>query len=184
MGMWPIIKTSWKYFPNKKGFLTGFILSVFGLCPMVFTSIADAVINPEGISTEKDGFYNDEISMRTENFSLIMAITMGACGILSQILMFPIDNVVSLDINNDNKNADKIETHTSNEIEACLKDNENTKQNELEGKNDENKDENLNEPFMQAFKSMRFHLFNIMSFGTLCKYILYYIFYSFCLFFN
>ena len=81
MGMWPIIKTSWKYFPNKKGFLTGFILSVFGLCPMVFTSIADAVINPEGISTEKDGFYNDEISMRTENFSLIMAITMGACGI-------------------------------------------------------------------------------------------------------
>ena len=175
MGMWPIIKTAWKYFPNKKGFLTGFILSVFGLCPMVFTSIADAVINPDGISAE-GGFYNDEICMRTKDFSLIMAITMGACGILSQILMFPIDNVINLDTNNDNKNADKIETHTSNEIEAPLKDNENTKQNELEEENGENKDENLNEPFMQAFKSMRFHLFNIMSFGTLCKYILYYIF--------
>ena len=44
MGYYPILKTTWKYFPEKKGFLTGLILCVFGLCPFVFTSIADAVI--------------------------------------------------------------------------------------------------------------------------------------------
>ena len=27
----------------------------------------------------------------------------------------------------------------------------------------------VKEPFMQAFKSIRFHLFNFMSVGTLCK---------------
>ena len=39
MGYYPILKTTWKYYPEKKGFLTGTILCVFGLCPMVFTSI-------------------------------------------------------------------------------------------------------------------------------------------------
>jgi hypothetical protein len=166
MGLWPLVKTTWKYFPSKKGFLTGFILSVFGLCPMVFTSIADAVINPEGEKMNEDHIFRPEIAIKMKDFALIMSITMGVCGILSQILMFPLDNAMSPDTNDDNSNEKKIEDE-SNEIHSNLKDNEN--KNESEEKNEINDDKK--EPFMQAFKSWRFHLFNFMSVGTLCKYI-------------
>ena len=153
MGYYPILKTTWKYFPEKKGFLTGLILCVFGLCPFVFTSIAD-----------------DKIAIKMKDFSLIMTITMAVCGVLSQLLMFPLDNIVSTDNNqvvveDDNKPKDAIETNVSNEIYASEKYGKDTnKENE-----EENKKVVVNEPFMQAFKSLRFHLFNFMSVGTLCK---------------
>lgn len=169
MGYYPILKTTWKYFPKNKGFLTGFILCVFGLCPMVFTSIADAIINPEGVSMENE-IFPERIAINMKTFALIMAITMAACGILSQILMFPIDNIISTDVNNDDSDKNKHESYDSNENYESMKDNEN-KQNELDQQNEKN--ENINEPFMQAFKSWRFHLFNLMSVGTLCKTILY-----------
>ena len=178
MGYYPILKTTWKYYPEKKGFLTGLILSVFGLCPFIFTSIADAVMNPDAISTNDNGLYKEEIALKMKNFSLIMVIVMGACGILSQILMFPMDNVVSTDNNqvvveeDNDKKADAKESYASNEIfnnenEAPLP----TDNNEppVIAKEEEKKTIYVQEPFMQAFKSLRFHLFNFMSVGTLCK---------------
>jgi hypothetical protein len=195
MGYYPILKTTWKYFPEKKGFLTGLILCVFGLCPFVFTSIADAVINPNGLQANKDGIFEQkEVAIKMKDFSLIMTITMAVCGILSQLTMFPLDNIVSTDNNqivvesedkdkdkdkekdnHDNKEEDSKQTNISNEIYA----------NETDGKNEKLADNDniktsgeteeeptkivVNEPFMQAFKSMRFHLFNFMSVGTLCK---------------
>ena len=178
MGYYPILKTTWKYYPEKNGFLTGLILSVFGLCPFIFTSIVDAVMNPDAKSTNDDGLYNEEIALKMKNFSLIMVIVMGACGILSQILMFPMDNVVSTDNNqvvveeDNDKKADAKESYASNEIfnnenEAPLP----TDNNEppVIAKEEEKKTIYVQEPFMQAFKSLRFHLFNFMSVGTLCK---------------
>jgi hypothetical protein len=120
MGYYPILKTTWKYFPEKKGFLTGLILSVFGLCPFIFTSIADAVMNPDGVNTKEGGIFGPDIAIKMKDFSLIMAITMAVCGVLSQALMFPMDNVVSTDNNqvvveeNDKKNDVK-ESYASNE---------------------------------------------------------------------
>ena len=161
MGYYPILKTTWKYFPNNKGFLTGFILSVFGLCPMVFTSIADAVMNPDGESMIGE-YYPDEIANKMKDFSLIMAITMGFCGILSQVLMFPMDNVEEETQVNENTNLSQQESssYVSNETYDKKK----------------ISDENINEPFNEAVKSWRFHMFNFMSVGTLCKYIYIYIY--------
>jgi hypothetical protein len=188
MGYYPILKTTWKYFPEKKGFLTGLILCVFGLCPFVFTSIADAVINPEGLPANEDGiFVQEKIAIKMKTFSLIMFITMGACGLLSQILMFPLDNIVSTDNNqvvvenqdkdkdknnNDNKEEDTKQANISNEIYVTEK--EERQGNNYNSKTHEETEEEkktivVNEPFMQAFKSWRFHLFNFMSVGTLCK---------------
>ena len=177
MGYYPILKTTWKYYPEKKGFLTGLILSVFGLCPFIFTSIADAVMNPKAINVEKNGLYKKDIALKMKDFSLIMAITMAVCGVLSQALMFPMDNVVSTDNNqvvveeNDKKNDVK-ESYASNEIynnegEAPLP-TDNNDQPEITN-NEEKKSIYVQEPFCQAFKSLRFHLFNFMSVGTLCK---------------
>ena len=182
MGYYPILKTTWKYFPNKKGFLTGFILCVFGLCPIVFTSIADSVINPQGKPMINE-YYPDEVSIKMKDFALIMAITMGVCGILSQILMFPLDNVINEIQVNENEKVNKQQSYVSNEIYGKEKElddeNKSNEDNELE------KSKNINEPFMEAFKSWRFHLFNFMSVGTLCKFINNIIsFYSFWIFFN
>ena len=193
MGYYPILKTTWKYFPNKKGFLTGFILCVFGLCPMVFTSIADSVINPQGKPMINE-YYPDEVSIKMKDFALIMAITMSVCGILSQILMFPLDNIINeskeIDYNTKHKNTD-IDYNRRNEQESDISNKMYGKKIELNDVNNYSKynkiekSENINEPFMEAFKSWRFHLFNFMSVGTLCKFINNIIsFYSFWIFFN
>ena len=174
MGYYPILKTSWKYFPEKKGFLTGFILCVFGLCPTVFTAIADFVLNPNGVKMdEKTGIYPKEVAIKMKNFALIMSITMGICGILSQILMFPLDNVISTDkdekINNEENNNNE---NNNTDIEKNNIDNENNEENNIFSEEEitkKNEEILKNQPFMQAFKSWRFHLFNIMSVGTLCK---------------
>ena len=181
MGYYPILKTTWKYFPEKKGFLTGLILSVFGLCPFIFTSIADAVMNPDGANTKEGGIFGPDIAIKMKDFSLIMVITMAVCGILSQFLMFPLDNVVSTDNNqvvveaNDNS-KDVKKSYVSNEIFTNEKD---PPPPPMTSDNGENQNGLLKdgvkqkvyvkEPFMQAFKSIRFHLFNFMSVGTLCK---------------
>ena len=180
MGYYPILKTTWKYFPEKKGFLTGLILSVFGLCPFIFTSIADAVMNPDGVNTKEGGIFGPDIAIKMKDFSLIMVITMAVCGILSQFLMFPLDNVVSTDNNQvvveeDDNSKDVKKSYVSNEIYN----NEKEAPSPLAPDNNDNQNVLLRdgikqkvyvkEPFMQAFKSIRFHLFNFMSVGTLCK---------------
>ena len=180
LGYYPILKTTWKYFPEKKGFLTGLILSVFGLCPFIFTSIADAVMNPKGENTKDGGIFGPEIGIKMKDFSLIMVITMAVCGILSQLLMFPLDNVVSTDNNQvvveeDDNSKDVKKSYVSNEIYN----NEKEAPSPLAPDNNDNQNVLLRdgikqkvyvkEPFMQAFKSIRFHLFNFMSVGTLCK---------------
>jgi hypothetical protein len=180
LGYYPILKTTWKYFPEKKGFLTGLILSVFGLCPFIFTSIADAVMNPDGENTKDGGIFGPEIGIKMKDFSLIMVITMAVCGILSQFLMFPLDNVVSTDNNQvvveeDDNSKDVKKSYVSNEIYN----NEKEAPSPLAPDNNDNQNVLLRdgikqkvyvkEPFMQAFKSIRFHLFNFMSVGTLCK---------------
>jgi hypothetical protein len=181
MGYYPILKTTWKYFPEKKGFLTGLILSVFGLCPFIFTSIADAVMNPDGVNTKEGGIFGPDIAIKMKDFSLIMVITMAVCGILSQFLMFPLDNVVSTDNNQvvveaDDNSKDVKKSYVSNEIFTNEKDpppppmtsDNSGNQNGLL-KDGIKQKVYVKEPFMQAFKSIRFHLFNFMSVGTLCK---------------
>ena len=180
MGYYPILKTTWKYFPEKKGFLTGLILSVFGLCPFIFTSIADAVMNPDGVNTKEGGIFGPDIAIKMKDFSLIMVITMAVCGILSQFLMFPLDNVVSTDNNQvvveaDDNSKDVKTSYVSNEIYNNEKDppppmtSDNTGNQNGLLKDGIKQKVYVKEPFMQAFKSIRFHLFNFMSVGTLCK---------------
>ena len=92
--------------------------------------------------------------------------------------MFPLDNIISTDNNQiavdkeDNYHQDPKKSYVSNEIYNNEKDEncQNNNYKEVETGNEEEKEKVVvNEPFMQAFKSWRFHLFNFMSVGTLCK---------------
>ena len=163
LAYFPILKSSWKYFPEKKGLLTGIILCVFGLCPMVFTSIADYVINPEHIKPI-NGIYDSSIAERMKNYSFIMVIVFSCCGLLSQILMFPLDNIESTD-KEDLKDKETKPKYYNNYGNTNIN---KTKDYEDMNTNDDNIENiKLNQPFKQAALSIRFHLFNFMSLGTL-----------------
>ena len=143
---------------------------------MVFTSIADFIINPKGEQMDNKNIFRPEIAIKMRDFALIMSYTMGICGILSQLLMFPIDHIITTDEtekkNDNNTNNDKKqekETDISNEIYSKEDSENKTKEEIIEG----NEKTGVNEPFMQAFKSWRFHLFNFISVGTLCNLIFY-----------
>ena len=148
------MKTSWKYFPEKKGILTGIILSVFGLCPLIFTSICDFIVNREGKSPGEGDIFDPEIAIRLKKYSLLMIFVLSFFGFFSQILMFPMDNIDSTDLSDK-----KYDTNNNNET-LIKKEDSNEQKNIIENVN-------LNQPFKQAFCSIRFHLFNIMSVGTL-----------------
>ena len=141
---------------------------------MVFTSIADAVINPSGKDMIGE-YYPDEVAEKMKNFALIMAFTMGICGILSQILMFPLDHITTDNVNNDdNVNQNNNTKDNKNDNDIFIKNKEKDKELLDEDTPDYEKGQitnNIieNEPFKEAVKSWRFHLFNLMSVGTLCK---------------
>ena len=74
------VKNCWKYFPNKKGLISGIICSSFGLSSFIFTSIADLIINREG-KEPKNGYYSEEIYdkfLEYLKFYIICIIIMGS----------------------------------------------------------------------------------------------------------
>lgn len=154
---YPILKTCWKYFPNKKGIITGIILCVYGIGNFGFTSLADFIINPDKISPDDNGIYKPEIAIKIKDYSFIMSIIIGSLGIIALILMFPIDNIIG------DNNIDEIK---ENQKENDEEQNENKKEELIENENDK--------PIKQAILSLRFLLFNLMCVGTLCKFYLNY----------
>ena len=92
------LKNCWKYFPDKKGLISGIVFSCFGLSAFIFTSLGDFIINPNG-EKAKDKIYECKIAynfLKYLKFYIICIIIMGT---LSSILCFTYkeDN----DINNE-----------------------------------------------------------------------------------
>lgn len=172
---YPILKTCWKYFPEKKGLITGIVLCCFGLSPFAFTSLADWIINKEGLSPDGKGIFSKEIAIRMKTYALVMSIIFAVFGVLALLLMFPMDNIESNDKgdkkteqNEEEKNQQKEEISENKEQkkEETEKEKDKEEQNERNTQQDE---ETNNKPLKQAALSLKFHLFNLMSVGTLCK---------------
>ncbi len=105
------MKNCWKYFPNKKGIITGLILSSFGLSVFIFTSIGDYIINPKGLSILDNGYYNEEISNNFLVYIKFYLFSVIIIGFISVILVFPYEDEYKIEelINeNDNINQYKI----------------------------------------------------------------------------
>lgn len=60
-----IIKNAWYFYPHKKGFISGIISFGYGVSSMIFSGIADSIINPKNEATEPNGFFNKTISDNT-----------------------------------------------------------------------------------------------------------------------
>ena len=126
------LRNCWKYFPSKKNLISGIVFSSFGLSSFVFTSIADAIINPENIQKEGN-YYSKEIAYRFLDYLKVFIICSMILGPISSILCFPYENKKNVnsdkttennndnkndninDIKNDNMNDSKIENGNNNE---------------------------------------------------------------------
>lgn len=139
-----VMRCCWKYFPSKKGLLSGLIIAFFGGSSMVFTSIADFVINKEGKKPEGE-YFDDTISKRVPQFLWIMIYILGSIGLLAIILVFP----------------HKEETK-ENEI--------NETEEQINPKNDNNNPSGGKEPILRAICSCQFFILCCFSGLTFCKF--------------
>ena len=85
------IRVSWKVFPNKKGLVSGIVLSGFGLSSVIFTLIAQAIINPENenpsVIDGNDKFYSEEISEKVPRFFICVMIVFAVILLISIVLV-------------------------------------------------------------------------------------------------
>jgi len=132
------LKNCWKYFPNKKGLISGIIFSSFGLSAFIFTFLADEIIKKDGTTAEKaNGF---------KQYLKIFIICIIVMGTLSSLLSFPytkekdyLDNSAIIPSDGDNSK----EQDSDKDIFYENKDNENQYSDQLKNKNEKKESENL-----------------------------------------
>ncbi len=84
----PLMKNCWKYYPNKKGLITGLILSAFGLSAFVFITICDEMVNPKNLP-QQNKLYPKEIANKFIDFIQLYIYLIIIIGIIVIILVFP-----------------------------------------------------------------------------------------------
>ena len=125
------LKNCWKYFPEKKGLISGIIFSSFGLSSFIFTSLGDYLINPDNKNKEKEDnkYYSEEISERFLIYVKVFIICIIIMGTLSCILCFPFkeetskenNNLENSEINKDQSTIDNLTPETDENDELTLK---------------------------------------------------------------
>ncbi len=141
-----VLKNSWGYFPNRKGLISGLIMTGFGLSSFIFTFIANFIINPNSDPANKDGFYKPEIAMRVYKFIYIEFVIMICVGSISVLMTFP---------NHEKQICEFSEVNVNQIEEGSMK----------------NKEELISDskPVTRALKSRMYLLALIMVFCSLCK---------------
>jgi len=85
----PTLRNCWKYFPKKKGIISGIVFSSCGLSVFLFTSIGDYIINPNAEGKIDSQFYSKEVAMRYHKYLKFYISSVIILGTLSSILSFP-----------------------------------------------------------------------------------------------
>ena len=85
----PTLRNCWKYFPKKKGIISGIVFSSCGLSVFVFTSIGDLIINPKAEGKIDAQYYSEEVAMRYTKYLKFYISCVIILGTISSILSFP-----------------------------------------------------------------------------------------------
>lgn len=67
----PPVRTVWRYFPDKKGTVTGIITTGSGVSASILILLSEAIINPNKVSADSDGYYNEDVAKRVNEFKLV-----------------------------------------------------------------------------------------------------------------
>ena len=84
-----VTKNGWKYFPHKKGIVSGINLSATGISSSLLTPIADyLIINPKKNKTDSDGLYPKEIANRLPKYLYFLLVIFFIIGSFSYFFTF------------------------------------------------------------------------------------------------
>lgn len=156
-----VLRNSWMYFPNNKGFITGIILLGMGGSSLIFTWIADHIINPDYVKIDKaTGFFPQEISNRVNNYIFILTILIGVLSVISFLMIFDQFKVVK-----DGDRENKVRAGNNN-VEESNK--ETLAQTPLSSVQNQIEVE-VKSPICQAFRHKQLWQLILMDFCTLCK---------------
>jgi len=92
--MAPLI-SGWSYFPDRKGFVSGVIISGFGFGAFVFSYITQAYVNPDNLSPTivvkngnvTDHFFTDEVANRVPGMFRLLALLWAILTVIAVILV-------------------------------------------------------------------------------------------------
>lgn len=176
-----VLRNTWNYFPEKKGVLGGIILSGYGLSALSFTSLADELVNPDGVKPDAEGFYPADIAENMHYFiflELIIFVIMGTLGI---ILTFPYQKQLSSEeYENTNNTSNTSDPENNTQKQLLINYNVNTTGNNnqtiQQAHSVEISKEDDEEPLNNAFKSKELWMITLMISCTQCKLIIYIIY--------
>lgn len=122
MGLLPTLKNSNRYFPERKGLVTGIIASGFGFSSVLLNIVIYKIINPNNIKIE-NGFYPKEVYQNVKEYIFFCLILFTCFGIVGSLLTFPFKEEVRDEYLNISLNSsmislkDQINQETNREIE-------------------------------------------------------------------
>ena len=84
----PPLRTLWKFYPDKKGSCTGFVLGAFGFSAMFFNLISEYIINPNNLGIEEiTNFYPKTVGEKVPVYFLTTSIIILFIGLISICLL-------------------------------------------------------------------------------------------------
>ncbi len=141
----PSMKNALLYFPNKKGLINGIVLFGFGSSSLIFTSVADKIINPEFKKVNPStGFFDKEIADRVHIYMKYMNLIVGIAACSAFLLIFQFKEE-----KNENKEKEEQKINESKDL------------NKIEEKKEEEKI--VKDALQQAFKSKQVYQLIIMN---------------------
>lgn len=78
-----------KWFPNRKGLLTGIIVSGFGLGGLVFTKLETLYVNPNNVEPDSSRYFPANVYNRVPNLFLYMGIVFTIAQGIGCLIAFP-----------------------------------------------------------------------------------------------
>lgn len=83
------IYNSWKYFPDNKGLAGGIVLAGFGFGPFVFNFISTALVNPNNLKPNDQGYFPPEVADNVPYMLRSLVYCWTAIAVVGILMIFP-----------------------------------------------------------------------------------------------
>ena len=80
---------AWLFFPKKAGLISGIILGGYGFGALIFDNVSTAVINPNGATVDKHGWYPPDVNHNFMHMMRVLIVSWTCCMLLGVLMIFP-----------------------------------------------------------------------------------------------